>query len=312
MYDHAGQKKTRLMVKKTFFLSLLFLILTGGGAAQGVSSVRDYFQVLCSLSPRPPGSDNHKRTEEYLREELTRLGWKVRIHTFSYENPFSGVQKGTNIIAEWPGREKKAVAFASHWDTRPVCDRDPDRAKRTKNLFGANDGNSSTAVLLSLAREIASRPPSGHTVRLYFFDAEDSGKDLSTYLIGSRRLVGEEETDDIAFGVLVDMIGDKDLALPYEEYSYRAVPGLVRRVWDYARETRGFSFFREEMGTAVWDDHMPFLEKGIPFICLIDFTYPWWHTSGDTPDKCSVENMDKIASLLYDIAISPALFYPGF
>ncbi|HPE21004.1 MAG TPA: M28 family peptidase [Candidatus Mcinerneyibacteriales bacterium] len=300
------------MVRKVLFFLILSLVLISEAAGQASVPVRDYFEVLCRLSPRPPGSEKHRLAREYLRKELARLGWQVRLHTFTYENPFSGVQEGTNIIAILPGKEKKAVAFASHWDTRPVCDRDPDIRKREKNVFGANDGNSSTAVLLSLARELSSVPRGEHTVILYFFDAEDSGRDLSTYIIGSRRLVEEEETGNIVFGILVDMIGDRDLALPYEEYSYRAVPGLVRRVWDYARDKKGLSFFRNETGPAVWDDHMPFLEKGIPFICLIDFTYPWWHTDADTPDKCSVENMGRILWLLYDIARSPALFYSGF
>lgn len=300
------------MVKRVLFFLILLLALRGVAAGQASAPVRDYFETLCRLSPRPPGSENHRRTRDYLRKELVRLGWRVRLHTFTYENPFSGVREGTNIIAVLPGNEKKTVAFGSHWDTRPVCDRDPDIRKREKNVFGANDGNSSTAVLLALASELASSPPKEHTVTLYFFDAEDSGRDLSTYIIGSSRLVEEEETGDIVFGILVDMIGDRDLALPYEEYSYRAVPGLARRVWDYSRDKKGFSFFRKETGPAVWDDHMPFLKKGIPFICLIDFTYPWWHTVGDTPDKCSVENMGRILELLFDIARSPALFYPGF
>ncbi|HHH84600.1 MAG TPA: M28 family peptidase, partial [Firmicutes bacterium] len=290
----------------------LFMTLPMGITGQGLVSARIDFAELCRLSPHPPGSENHRLVKEYLQTVLTQLGWEVHTHSFTYENPYLGIQDGTNIIATLPGKEKKTVAFASHWDTRPVADQDPDSRNRKKNVFGANDGNSSTAVLLALARKLASAPSMEHTVRLYFFDAEDSGKDLSTYLVGSRRLVEEEDTDEIVFGVLVDMIGDKNLALPYEEHSYRAVSGLVRRVWDYAREKRGFSFFLEERGPAVWDDHMPFLEKGIPFICLIDFTYPWWHTIGDTPDKCSVENMDCITSLLFDIARSPALFHTGF
>jgi len=300
------------MVKRDFLFVFLLMGIFTGLAAQGAFTAKPYFESLNRLSPHPPGSENHKKVCEYIQKTLISLGWEVQTHSFSYISPYDGPQEGTNIIGLLRGTQERAVAFGSHWDTRPVADQDPDRKKRREPVFGANDGNSSTAALLSLAEMLAGSGPLEHTVYLFFFDAEDSGSSSASYCIGSNVFVEEWDISAVRFGVLVDIIGSKSLSLPYEGYSVRAAPGLSQNIWDYAIKEKRIPFFRKNTGPHVIDDHLPFLERGIPFVCLIDFSYPWWHTTEDTPDKCSLSNIDMIVSLLFDIAVTPRKFYPSF
>jgi glutaminyl-peptide cyclotransferase len=100
------------------------------------------------------------------------------------------------------------------------------------------------------------------------------------------------------YAILLDMIGDRDLALTRDSISATHAPDLWKRI--AARcETLGIPFLPGETG--VLDDHVPLIERGIPAVDLIDFDYPWWHTASDTPDKCSPESLGKIGALILGI-----------
>ncbi len=268
----------------------------------------EYFRRLTGFGPHPPGSAAHEDCGDYISETMKAFGAQVEEETFYYENDLLGRMKGRNIIAHFGKKDGKRVGFATHWDTRPVADRDPDPSKRMTPIEGANDGNSSTAVLLALGEYLSGKKDMDHGVTLYFFDAEDSGISSSGFSMGAKYHVAHSDLSGLRFGVLVDMIGERDLRIPMEGYSVEAAGSLCRKIWDHARYVKGYYFFADETGPRITDDHLPFLMAGIPFVDIIDIDYEYWHTVEDTADKCSIENMNKIFELLKDIADTPGAY----
>ncbi|HEU4940938.1 MAG TPA: M28 family peptidase, partial [Candidatus Eisenbacteria bacterium] len=202
------------------------------------------------------------------------------------------------------------VVLAAHWDTRPWADRDPVVAKRHLPILGANDGASGVAVILELARVLRrghEQPTVG--VDLALFDGEDLGTDAdpSGFFRGSNRYVEwkSEETPPI-FVVVVDMVGSKTMVLHWEGNSRKNASNIVDLVWEEARSL-GVRNFRSDVKHTVFDDHIPFLNAGIPAIDLIDFDYPYWHTTHDTVDKCSAESLEAVGRVLLSVITKPNL-----
>ncbi len=158
---------------------------------------------------------------------------------------------------------------------------------------GANDGASGVAVLLELARTL----PDDLPVQLWlvFFDAEDNG-DIQgwDWIMGSSAFVASLEAKPDA-AIIIDMIGDANLNLPIEQNS---TPELVQQIWQTAKDLGYESVFLNQPGYSMLDDHTPFLQAGIPAVDIIDFDYPYWHTTQDTPDKVSAQSLEIIGNTL--------------
>ncbi len=286
--------------KKGFVLFCLFIFFYN---LQFSVSLSDYFENLNNLSPHPPKSFNHRAVKNYIINELKKSNASVKVDEFTYQNQILGYSKGYNIIAEFAGRKKEKIAFASHWDTRPIADNDLKYKNRNKPIIGANDGNSSTAVLLKLS-EYLSRKKLEYTVVLLFFDAEDSGINGEGYCIGSKKYV-ENHDINFVYGILIDMIGDKNLTIKKEGFSKLYATKIVNNIWNIARQKFNYKFFKNSSWGNIIDDHYSFLKKGIPFVNIIDFDYIYWHTTKDIPENCSVANMRKIYRLLKYISANP-------
>jgi glutaminyl-peptide cyclotransferase len=210
----------------------------------------------------------------------------------------------TNIIASFDLAANNRVMLCAHWDTRPWADQDKDPKKRDKPILGANDGASGVAVLLQLAKLMKqSRPPIG--VDIVLFDGEDLGQknDLTNFALGSKYFAAHKAaTFNPRYSILLDMIGDAELEIPKEPNSLRFAPEVVQYVWSTA-ENLGLKEFTEDTSPDIYDDHIPLNEAGIKTIDLIDFNYPdrtnrYWHTSEDTPDKCSPVSLQVVGTLL--------------
>jgi Zn-dependent M28 family amino/carboxypeptidase len=212
----------------------------------------------------------------------------------------------SNVIARWNGTggsDAGGVLLAAHWDTRPTADYEPDPDNRRKPIPGANDGASGVAVLLELARMFKSVPPSV-PVMLVFFDGEDYGPGVDLMFLGSRYFANHLPAKTPKRGVLIDMIGDRDLEIPREGHSVRVAPDVVNEVYDIA-ERRGYGKqFPKREGGPIEDDHIPLHRKGLKIIDLIDFDYgpghSWWHTLADTPDKCSPASLKAVGEVLLE------------
>jgi hypothetical protein len=259
----------------------------------------EYLKKQCAFGPRNPGSDGHRRCLTFLVEELEKYADTVVRQPFMFTD--YRTQKShtlTNVIASF-GRQGERILLCAHWDTRPIADFDPDPKKRDMPIPGANDGASGVAILLEISRILKENPPV-RGIDIILFDGEDSGQEgrSDTWCQGSRYFADNKGLNyRPRYGILIDMIGDRDLHIPVERYSQQYAPDLVDRVWTKA-EDLGLYAFDRSLGPDVVDDHRELFRVGIPAIDLIDFDYPYWHTTQDTEDKCSAESLGMVGTLL--------------
>jgi glutaminyl-peptide cyclotransferase len=275
-----------------------------------------YLEKQCSFGPRNPGSRGHQECLDYITAELKKSCDNVSLQTFSYTDKRDTSKKftGTNIIASinLQPKNKKRVMLCAHWDTRPWADRDPDPDNHDKPILGANDGASGVAVLLEITRSIKTQPLD-IGVDIVLFDLEDYGEhgsdlfpdSLNGFCIGSKYFATQNKNYWPTYGILLDMIGDKQLDLPIEGTSYQKAKPVVNKVWETAKKLQKPAF-RMAVEEYVYDDHIPLLDIGIPCIDIIDFSYPddrnsYWHTMQDTPDKCSAESLKQIGDVLLNV-----------
>lgn len=254
----------------------------------GERAFRDVEQQL-AFGPRLPGSPAHAQFVNWAMEELSNHGWKVELQ----EGEISG-QSIRNILAK-RGTGAPWIILSAHYDSRQFASEDPDPQRRQQPVPGANDGASGVAVLMELARTLP--PKDSGQIWLVFFDAEDQGNIPGwDWILGSRLFVQllEGEPDAV---VVVDMIGDKDLNIFKEKHSTQA---LNDAIWAIAAELGYESYFIPEYKYQILDDHLPFLQKGIPAVDLIDFDYAYWHTTHDTADKVSPHSLQVVGDTLWE------------
>lgn len=317
-HGHARQQKKQAALRKWILLpaivALVSLLLYLFRPALPRFDAGRAFRLLerqVQFGPRVPNSPAHRACGDFLTAELKRHADHVWEQNFEYrdrKNPEIRYE-GRNIIASFnlqpPGDVR--ILLCAHWDSRPWADRDPDPEKRRLAVPGANDGASGVAVLLEIARILKQNPPPVG-VDIIFFDLEDLGDhgaaanpdSLNPFCIGSQYFADSYPDYRPSYGVLLDMVGDRDLRIPREGFSQAYAPQIVERVWRAARRA-GAAAFVDEQGEAVQDDHYPFLQKGIAVIDLIDFDYSAWHTTGDTPEMCSEESLDQVGRTLVEL-----------
>jgi glutaminyl-peptide cyclotransferase len=245
-------------------------------------------QTQVAFGPRIPESEGHAKIEAWIRAELESAGWIVEVH----ESERMG-HSIYNIIAK-RNDEAPQIILGAHYDTRMIADHDPDINKRTEPVPGANDGASGVAVLLGLARSL---PKDTAPVWLVFFDTEDNGRiEGWDWILGSRAFAEEISVEPRAV-VIIDMIGDADLNIYLEKNSDVAIR---TEIWSTAEKLGYGEQFINQEKYSMEDDHTPFLEAGIPAVDIIDFDYPYWHTTQDTADKVSAESLQAVGETLWN------------
>ena len=269
-----------------------------------------YLEEVCRLGPRPSGSRAMLDQQKLVTEHFESLGAEVERQTFRGPNPQGGPKvRMANIIARWRPELKRRVLFCAHYDTRPLPDRDPNPlARRSGRFIGANDGASGVALLMELAHLMREYDgPVG--IDLVLFDAEefvwDDNRD--PYFLGSRwfgtRYAKRKPKDwSYEWAILVDMVGDNDLEIHYEVFSWnwKETRPLVRQIWGTADQL-GIKEFVPRTKTAVKDDHLALRQFGnIKAIDIIDIEYPHWHTEADVPRNCSGESLAKVGWVLWE------------
>jgi Zn-dependent M28 family amino/carboxypeptidase len=286
------------MTKAIFFL--IFTLVAGAAHAIEFDAGKAWDNLLAQVNfgPRPPGGSGHNKCLAWLESELKKYATVERQGFIGREGVSGKSLSLTNLIAHIPGKRPERVLLCAHWDTRPWADMDPEPANRSKPIPGANDGASGVAVLLEIARCLSLQKPS-LSVDIVLFDGEDLGREghLEEYLQGSRAYARSLKFPLPSAAILLDMVGDRDLAIPQELYSLNNSPDLVREVFDLAARLN-VSAFHYRPGNHVYDDHIPLIETGIPSVDLIDFDYPWWHTLEDTPDKCSPQSLGAVGKVV--------------
>lgn len=251
----------------------------------GVHALADV-QSQVALGPRIPGSQGHAKILEWMRSELEAVGWQVQIQqTESMGHPIQ------NLIASRTNEPPQYV-LGAHYDTRIYADRDPDPTKQNQPTPGADNGASGVAILLELARTLPSNAP---PVWLVFFDAEDNGKIPGwDWTLGSRAFVATMTAKPRAM-LLVDMVGGENPTFYMDGNSDLA---LRSSIWDTAANLGYQNSFIPSVKYDILDDHIPFIEAGVPSVDIIDIDYKYWLTTEDTPDKISSKSLQMVGDVL--------------
>lgn len=264
-----------------------------------------YLEKQCEFGPRNPGSTGHKEFANYLENFLKERFDNILIQDFEYIEPVTeSLRKGKNFIVQFNQDAKYRLLIGAHWDTRAISDQDKNIEHKTLPVLGANDGGSGTAILMTLYDMFtADEPPIG--IDLVFFDAEDVGRSFegNTFAVGSEFFSKNLPIKKPDFAIIVDMVGDKQLNLPIERFSYNIAPKKVKEIWDMA-EDLSLNAFEKRIVEEIYDDHVPLWENAqIPAIDIIDFKYPnlfynHWHTQQDIPENCSPKSLEQVGTLL--------------
>ncbi len=242
-----------------------------------------------NLGPRVIGSKAHEQVREWIIRENEGSEWSVEVQSESING-----QDIHNIIARREiDRELPWVIIGAHYDTRIYADRDPILENQTRPVPGANDGASGVSVLMELARVLPKNLNAN--VWLVYFDAEDNGSlPGGEWVVGSRAFVESLQEKPEAV-VIVDMVGDKDLQIFMEKYSDEI---LSREIWAIAEELGYDEVFVPFPKHRIIDDHLPFIQAGIPAVDIIDLDYPYWHSVEDTLDKVSAESIKIVGDTI--------------
>jgi len=246
-----------------------------------------YEHVLRQMEfgPRPVGSEASAHTAAYIHSVLGDLGWVVETDDFV----FRGTTAANVVAAKGSG---PLYILGAHYDTRSLADRD--LQDPTQPVPGANDGASGVAVLLELARVI---DPSaiGIQVWLVFFDAEDQGNIGGwPFSVGASH-VASDLTEVAEAVIVVDMIGDADQQIFFEGNSDAE---LMATLWAIADELGYGEHFVPQYRYTIIDDHLPFRQRGLVAVDIIDFDYPYWHTTEDTADKVGPDSLERVGRVL--------------
>jgi len=250
-----------------------------------------HVQRLVDFGPRPAGSKSVEKSREYIENELRRSGWQVTRQAFSDDTPRGKIQF-VNLVAQFPGHGKAAsrsFLLCSHYDTK-IFD--------TIRFVGANDGGSSTGLLLELARVIGQHPDLARKIELVFFDGEEACEQFSETdgLYGSRYFARQLQSGgakQFRGGLLFDMVGDRSLGITLPNDS---PADMARDIFAAAEALKLRNYFTY-LGRDLIDDHAPLNAIGIPTLDIIDFDFPWWHTADDTMDKISAQSLQTVGSV---------------
>ncbi len=273
-----------------------------------------HVERLVDLGPRPAGSKAIEKSRDYIEEQLRRSGWQVKRQAFTDDTPRGRIHF-VNLLAEFPGQGNASsprFLLCSHYDTK-MFDTIP--------FVGANDGGSSTGLLLELARVIGQHSNLARKIELVFFDGEEAYEQFSEKdgLYGSRYFARQLQdagakqpardathppaamqqlwADSVAGGfrggLLFDMVGDRSLGITLPSDSPAE---MARDIFAVAEALKLRSYFTY-LGRQLIDDHVPLNAIGIPTLDIIDFDYPWWHTADDTIDKISAQSLQIVGSV---------------
>ena len=249
----------------------------------------EHLRQLVALGPRPAGTAAIEQSRKYIKAQLAGVGVAVTEQAWDDQTPLGPVRM-VNLIATIPGASKNRLVIASHYDTKRF---------REFRFVGANDGGSSTAFLIELARVLKARL-NPLTIELLFLDGEEAVVEWTgtDHTYGSRHYVDVAKRNGslttLKALVLVDMIGDRDLVIKRDTNS---TPWLTDIIWEAARQQKQSSVF-VSLTTQIEDDHIPFIEARVPAVDIIDLEYDAWHTAADTLDAVSARSLQIVGDVL--------------
>ena len=259
----------------------------------------DYIKQQLNFGSRSLSAQGHSRIQDFLVTELKDLGLDVMTQKWDYYSADGKVNTLMNIIGRFNPQEKKRILLGSHYDTKRFADKDKEFPKNP--VPGANDGGSGTAMLLEIAQFLSNiNIPPQVGVDIVFFDGEEGEENLSKkdwVPLGSQHFAKEVDTiypnEKPIIGIVADMICDRDLNIFMEENSLDYADRQVKDFWQIGSRHWPFNFFPKAK-YRISDDHTALNNAGIPSFLIIDFDYPYFHTTQDTLDKCSGNSLKAV------------------
>lgn len=262
-------------------------------------------QKQVSFGPRVPNTKSHLQCKDYLIAELSLYADTVIVQSFEDNIEGEKVQL-FNIIAKFKGENSsKLLLLGAHWDSRPLADEDPNPIKAAKSFDAANDGGSGVGVLLSIAKSFKSQKPPV-SVDIVLFDGEDLGlHGSSEYFCRGSKYYTQQLTplNRPTNVIILDLVGDKEAQFTIEGNSYRSAPSMIRSLWSVGAEV-GNGTFVNQTKYEIYDDHIPFIEIGIPSLDIIDAELVgnnadnprrrYWHTADDTMDNIAESSLSGV------------------
>jgi len=254
-----------------------------------------YTRAFVAIGPRWIGSPGHAKAEAFLKSQFQHD--QLEVDTFTTNTP-AGPMQMHNYIVRFPGKKDGVIVLSSHYETNYPL--------RNIHYIGANDGGSTTGLLIEMANYLRGHQLDGYGVWLVFFDGEEAIKSWSDddSLYGSKHLAAKWQNDGtlkrIKAFMILDMIGDKDLDIQRDSNS---TPWLLDTIHQAASKY-GYQSHFFQMQTTDLDDHIPFVKKGVPSADIIDLNYGYensfWHTADDTMDKLSAKSLTIVGSTMLE------------
>ncbi len=278
-----------------------------------------YLRAIVEMGPRVTGSEAMSRQQAFLTEFFTQQGADVSLQKTKIRHPQSGESVDmANLVAAWSPERPIRFLLCAHYDTRPFPDQD---RKDPQGVFvGANDGASGVAALMEMSHQFADLPDN-IGVDVVLFDAEEFVFDerRDDYFLGSiffaQQYLASPPPVPYQAGVLLDMVGDRELQLLYDRASLRYAKEVTKSIWDTAAKLGVTAFVPRTRMQDIRDDHLPLNQIAkIPTADLIDFDYPrpgfrapqYWHTIADTPDKCSGMSLAAVTWVVHQWIVDQA------
>lgn len=262
-------------------------------------------EAQVAFGPRVPGTKAHSQARDYFVAALKRQTPHVSVESFEVESDGRRIPMANVVAVFRPGHGNPAMV-AAHWDSRPRSEQDPHPEHRSLPTPGAEDGASGVAVVLEMAKALHDDPPP-REVRLVLFDGEDWGTTVESMFFGSSDYVRRHAKDLPAWGILLDMVSNPRLSIPREGFSSRRAKALTDRIYQTANAMGYGHAFPDREGPEIFDDHLPFLDQGIPVVDLIDFNYPYWHTVHDLPSECSASSLEVVGNVVLKVLMAPRM-----
>ncbi|TDB68921.1 M28 family peptidase [Arundinibacter roseus] len=275
-----------------------------------------------AFGPRVPNSAAHVQTGNYLVETLKKYGFTVTEQPFTATTYDGKKLNARNIIGSYNPQASKRIMLASHWDSRPFAD--ADSTQKNSPVPGANDGASGVGVLLEIARVLSQDSTKlSLGVDLVFFDAEDWGNSAvatdayAGFCLGSQYWAANRHIPNYTayFGVLLDMVGAKGATFPKEGYSTKNANEVVRNVWTTASQLGYSTYFIDQQGPSITDDHVPVNEIAkFPMIDIIHMQvnnlsqtfFKEWHTTEDDMDTIDPATLKAVGQTLIQVLYNEA------
>jgi hypothetical protein len=297
--------------------------LPGGGAktAFDADAAMTYTRAQLAFGPRVPGTPAHVKAGDWIVAMMKQRADTVIEQRFTHRTADGKTLQLRNVLARFNPTATRRILYLTHWDTRPTADEDRVLGNRNTPIPGANDGAAGVGMFVALGDALKkARPTVG--VDLLFVDGEDYGASFdppyTDVLLGSQYFADHLPSPDYRpmYGVLWDMIADKDLNIYQEARSVRSAPEVVSRVWQKAADLGYSKYFVTRAGQEVTDDHVPLLAKGLRVIDVIDIDYgppaagggadpSYHHTLQDTIDKISAKSLQIVGDVALSLVSDP-------